>query len=472
MKTYAKPKTTASFVCPQNPMPTLGGPERYRQYCQAMHRAGVAPRLEVGAPHNPLEREADAAAEHVMRMPEPEAQPQTGFAQQRGLHGLAPDEQRRAALRCAEVTPQQGNASTTQTSPATPELKSQLNALNHGGTPLDPYSRTFFAPRFGEDFSQVRIHTGAHAAQMAHALQAKAFTLGNNIVSGEGPLSTHSTEGKKLLAHELAHVVQQRGGRPAIQRKPANGKKKHKINYNQAKEANIKYASIFNWDTRLEAINAEWSQLWQEGKHKEFAHAVAEFQAKQGLNVDGVLGPSAWDRLRPIGEVIAGWAVKLKESKDTCTIASKERLQMGYKRATGQNLIPKNKSKNFNFILQSTPDKMKGMDKKYKGAGAAGALAYLGKGELLSEEDIWVGRKLKPGAPLQVWETEDVYEKVKNGKKIEYAQGTSYVFVEYVKDEDGNDTDEIEVRHFRGSEKLKRSRWGVWIGANVGDRAE
>ncbi|MBA7606225.1 hypothetical protein ES703_13373 [subsurface metagenome] len=83
------------------------------------------------------------------------------------------------------------------------------SALKGGGQPLPPNQRTFYESRMGHDFSGVRIHAGTQAADTAQAVQAKAFTLGNNIVFNTGQYSPNNQEGNKLLAHELTHVVQQ-----------------------------------------------------------------------------------------------------------------------------------------------------------------------------------------------------------------------------------------------------------------------
>ena len=77
------------------------------------------------------------------------------------------------------------------------------------GQPLDTETRAFMEPRFGHDFSQVRVHTGAHASESAQALNAIAYTGNSNIVFAEGHYQPASNEGRRLLAHELAHVVQQ-----------------------------------------------------------------------------------------------------------------------------------------------------------------------------------------------------------------------------------------------------------------------
>jgi hypothetical protein len=83
--------------------------------------------------------------------------------------------------------------------------------LNSSNQPLDESARSFFAPRFGHDFKNVRVHTDAEAAQSAQALGASAYTVGSHLVFGPGRYQPGTAEGNQLLAHELAHVVQQRG---------------------------------------------------------------------------------------------------------------------------------------------------------------------------------------------------------------------------------------------------------------------
>src|SRR5688572_11670227 len=77
--------------------------------------------------------------------------------------------------------------------------------LGSSGAPLDPAARRTFEPRFGHDFSSVRVHTGADAASAARDVHARAWTVGNHIAFGAG----HSPRDTSLLAHELTHVVQQ-----------------------------------------------------------------------------------------------------------------------------------------------------------------------------------------------------------------------------------------------------------------------
>ncbi|NOQ33832.1 MAG: DUF4157 domain-containing protein [Methanosarcinales archaeon] len=89
------------------------------------------------------------------------------------------------------------------------DLASQIQGLRGKGQPMPDSLRAFFEPRFGYDFSQVRIHTDVHAAELARVATARAFTLGNDVVFGAGEYAPETFEGKQLLAHELTHVLQQ-----------------------------------------------------------------------------------------------------------------------------------------------------------------------------------------------------------------------------------------------------------------------
>src|SRR5262249_11806820 len=134
----------------------------------------VQAKLEISEPNDPDEREADRVADRVMR----------GDAVRR----------------------KESNSSTPQASPRVTSLTADA------GTPLDPKTRDFMEPRFGFDFSHVRIHTDAGAADAARSVNARAYTLGNDVVFGSGNYAPGTADGQRLIAHELTHVVQQRGG--------------------------------------------------------------------------------------------------------------------------------------------------------------------------------------------------------------------------------------------------------------------
>jgi hypothetical protein len=101
------------------------------------------------------------------------------------------------------------------------DLGNRINTFRNGSSRLDNNARSIFESRFGVDFSNVRIHAGSDAAQLARDLSAKAFTLGNDIFFGNGQYDPGSEGGRHLLAHELAHVLQHpvTGGGATIHRR-------------------------------------------------------------------------------------------------------------------------------------------------------------------------------------------------------------------------------------------------------------
>ncbi|WP_206366438.1 eCIS core domain-containing protein [Sphingomonas gei] len=94
------------------------------------------------------------------------------------------------------------------------------DAIASSGSPIEPQARAYFEPRFRRDFSAVRVHSDAQAGQAAGVLGARAYTSGDHIVFGEGQYRPGGADGRKLLGHELTHVVQQGGRRDVLQRSP------------------------------------------------------------------------------------------------------------------------------------------------------------------------------------------------------------------------------------------------------------
>jgi Domain of unknown function (DUF4157) len=92
------------------------------------------------------------------------------------------------------------------------------------GKPLDPESRRWLEPRFGHDFSRVRVHNDTRAAESAKAVGAFAYTVGRNIAFGDGQYAPRSIAGQRLLAHELTHVVQQASAPPETQKQVLVGR--------------------------------------------------------------------------------------------------------------------------------------------------------------------------------------------------------------------------------------------------------
>jgi hypothetical protein len=109
-----------------------------------------------------------------------------------------------------EEEPLQPKGESNQVVQVTSDLEERINALRGRGKPLSEAERAFFEQRFGRDFSQVRVHTDAQAAESAREVNAQAFTLGNDVIFSSGYYAPQTLAGKRLLAHELTHVLQQK----------------------------------------------------------------------------------------------------------------------------------------------------------------------------------------------------------------------------------------------------------------------
>lgn len=175
---------------------------------------GIQPKLKVGALDDPLEQDADAAAERVMRMEDAEVSAKPAVA------GI----QRKCAACDMEDTLLQRESDAASARPDSAPAFAPAGvdaALRTPGQPLPGDTRAFFEPRFNQDFAGVRVHTGPAAEQSARDIQAQAYTVGRDIVFGAGRFAPKTGEGRHLLAHELSHVTQQgQTGPGTVRRQP------------------------------------------------------------------------------------------------------------------------------------------------------------------------------------------------------------------------------------------------------------
>lgn len=248
----------------------------------------IQPKLTISRPDDQYEREADRVADEVMRMPDtggpstvqrsavavqracascedevhrqvdhdnqPEADDEPDVVQPSALNSQSGTQVLRSTLQvrrtCAECKKRHDESlvrrkvhrqeadepddelvqpSVLQAKPAAPgpasELEANIQAQKGGGRPLPESTRTSFEHRFGTDFSGVRVHSDSHSAALAQSINAKAFTVGQDITFGHGQYAPESQDGQHLLAHELTHVVQQGGTRslPAVMTKRDSG---------------------------------------------------------------------------------------------------------------------------------------------------------------------------------------------------------------------------------------------------------
>lgn len=241
--------------------------------------SSIQPKLTIGQPGDKYEQEADRVADRVMAMPvspvqpkiQRQAQEEEEQVQAKSVDIISPPIQLQAEeeeqvqtkaepiaplIQRQEVAEEEEQVQTkplsTSITPAiqlqteeksvqakaeaiatqnpsngnTRSLESRLSAQKGSGSPLSNEVRTFMEPRFGVDFSQVKIHADSEAVQMNRELNAQAFAHGRDIYFGAGKYNPSLSEGKRLLAHELTHVVQQTGAvqlkdeRTVVQRQP------------------------------------------------------------------------------------------------------------------------------------------------------------------------------------------------------------------------------------------------------------
>lgn len=179
---------------------------------------GIQTKLKIGEPGDKYEQEADRIADEVMRMPEPSVQRQIKPEEEEEMvytktiaSQITPLVKRQADfLEEEEEEIIQPKHSSSQVTIAIPAIEVGIQSLRqNSGQPLSADLRAFMEPRFGRNFSNIRIHTGSQAEQLSRSLNAGAFTIGNDIILRTRQFNPESNSGKKLLAHELTHTIQQ-----------------------------------------------------------------------------------------------------------------------------------------------------------------------------------------------------------------------------------------------------------------------
>jgi hypothetical protein len=175
----------------------------------------IQPKLSVNVPGDPYEQQADRFADDVMRMPASTTGPTPPVAE-----AETPGVQRACAA-CVDESVQRlptvvgsilrANGTIGDPAWVSPGVEARIERMRGGGQPLPTIERAFFEDRTGADLSDVRVHTDTTAAETSRELSARAYTIGSDIAFGAGEYRPGTDTGRRLIAHELAHVFQQRG---------------------------------------------------------------------------------------------------------------------------------------------------------------------------------------------------------------------------------------------------------------------
>lgn len=267
-----------------------------------------------------FEQQADRLANQVMAMPNT-APPRI----QRMCSECEEELQRQPIERKDKEEPLQVKASGATAPEISSALQSRMSSLRGGGQPLPQTHRDFFEPRFAYDFRNVRIHAGPDAARFSAAIRARAFTMGRDIVFGQGEFAPHSSWGRRLLAHELTHVMQQGASTHSGVKAPSHTiQRAAVVDDSLCEGAEFPPAEVWFSDRVLARIRANESLMsfgsvgepvalvqqalvaWgcDEGLGyllpifgvdgifgSETRAAVKTFQLHQGIDVDGIVGP-------------------------------------------------------------------------------------------------------------------------------------------------------------------------------------
>jgi len=170
----------------------------------------VQTKLKVGAPDDAHEREADAVAERVMAMPE--------AAVQRKCDNCAQEDKQKEQVDPEKKDEEIQRKEIAGAATLAPAGAAAIATSRGGGQPLPASERAFFEPRLGANLGRVRIHADEQAARLSANLAARAFTVGGDVYFGGGEYRPGDDAGRRLIAHELTHVQQQRGAEPKLQR--------------------------------------------------------------------------------------------------------------------------------------------------------------------------------------------------------------------------------------------------------------
>ena len=225
MKTIESKTASTHYRSPVQPFFSKQGENHSEAEASFFSPIPVQTKLEIGQPNDRYEQEADAMADRVVR----------GEASQLMGTDASPNVQMKCAAcekeqdvqRITSAKEPQGDIQTKPllmrkaqngASVGTPALASQLSSSRGGGQAMPTSTNQQMSQSFGTDFSGVRIHTDSRASEMNQGLSARAFTHGSDVYFNQGEYSPGSSEGKRLLAHELTHVVQQTGNNTSIQR--------------------------------------------------------------------------------------------------------------------------------------------------------------------------------------------------------------------------------------------------------------
>jgi len=244
---------------------------------------------KVSKPDDKHEQEAEEIADEIIAQPEFQ---NPGKRTQRITPVLPQQDKQPDLFRAKDIIQRHSRSSLNP--------QTEMAAIKGAGRPLSSDSRSFYEPRFAADFGQVRVHTHHRAAKLAQQLNARAVTMGNDILFAPGRYAPDSSAGQKLFAHELTHVIQQQGNNTLFMRY-ANGQ--------EAIDAHTSGGGCSGTDFDEAALGADLATLALDATNHTVIHEVLEILADDDLddNVAGYIVENlSEDQMRQVGMTHSG----------------------------------------------------------------------------------------------------------------------------------------------------------------------
>ncbi len=440
----------------------------------------------------------------------------------------------------------------------TAAVADQIGALEGSGQPLPASERAFFEPRFGADFGQVRIHTGAEAVASAQAVNARAYTLGRNIVFARNQFAPGTDEGRRLNAHELAHVVQQKADNQSFDLTESAISKLRVLTLQRQSEketstpeeliaahtnewgldetglGNILSTLVLSSPLQIDFVSDVFDALdpndrdevayaFIKDRSDDFITALAGFQNGRDFierigdeMKGGITLPWEKKQINRIDKIVRGIVpgtppsaiaqeiVRKYQSAPPaerfpggdCFEVTRERLEAATMAVLGEglksdlpeqtgadklapekifdllfgSLIGRDCKDGGELMYKSATRNWLSIDEQYRGEGAAGAMAYAGKGRLVDQRGIWKWGDLTPGAIVQTWKKAGDFQRVKEGE-CPGSYGHSFIFFSYVRNDEEPDAPITGMRimdqGYQGGIVLTEGEYEYWVAANI-----
>ncbi len=273
-----------------------------RAFLEGNRKSIAQPKLTIGKPNDKYEQEADRIADQVVQKSSNNSEPI-----QRSCDDCKDESLQMKPLLKTGSTPIMRKQSVVEEDENSTSIDDALASVSGMGEKLDSKTKDSMSRHLGSDFSNVRVHTNTDAAQLNNQIQAKAFTTGTDIYFNRNEYNPTSAEGKRLLAHELTHIVQQQGSRqPMLQKQEAPSKEVKKEKVAKATVADVEsYLSNPKLETNAGLQAAIMFMQDRYKPHVKFSDLVfkkldeKDQKSYLGGSLGAIHGKSSWEGGKP-----------------------------------------------------------------------------------------------------------------------------------------------------------------------------